>query len=358
MMLGQGAWMKRLVPLAIATIMYCVSMAPVVARAQTTAEAQSALDARHYADAARIAQALIEQGSRTGPELAPLYRVLGLAAAYQNDEETARVAFTRWLALEPEGRLERTLPDEVRSPFMEARGFWSSTTGRFGATADLAEGQEGLTVRVTDPSSMAARVRARVRLQGGVWTDTVRAPSEVFAVATPGLAAARALDYSITFIDEHGNRIWQDGTDAAPRHLALPTSGVTVASSTDAHPASHADATGFHAGAVVAAVLAVGATVGAAIAHGERERLASIYNGDGASCTGSGATRGEICAPQRVAIAGDETTAIILYSVGGAAAIAAVVLLAVAPTAPTTEHASLACGAGPGIVGFSCGGTF
>lgn len=347
--------------LVLAIVAFVAPAGPAAAQrgGQSAEDAIAALESRHYTEAGRIAQTLIEQGTRTGPELAPLYRVLGLAAAYTNDDEAARVAFTQWLALEPEGRLERTLPDEIRSPFMEARGFWSASTVRLGATGELAENLTGILVRVTDPSSMAARVRVRVRLPGGAWADAVRPPAAELVVATPGLGTVRSLDYSLTFLDEHGNRIWQDGTDAAPRHLEVP-SAVAVSDGVPVVPtAQPSDATGFHIGAVIAAVVAVGAVVGAAIAHSERERLAGLYNGDGSGCTGNGALRQDVCAPQRSGITGGETAAIVLYSVAGAAAVTAAVLLAIAPSSSSSESdVALRCGPGPGLIGLTCGGSF
>jgi hypothetical protein len=330
------------------------------AHAQTLADAESALTAGDAAQAMSIARALIDEGIRVGAELAPLYRVLGLAAGAAGQEDAAREAFTRWLALDPEGHLDRTLSDDVRSPFLEARGFWANQPTRLGATATLRDGGGGIEVALVDPASMVARLRVRLRTAGGAWSDVVRPPAALVTIDVAGLPPGGGLDYVITFLDESGNRIWTRGSDDAPLHLG--DTGPAIADVADPGPApvheAPADATGFHVGAVVAAVIAVGAIVGAAVLHADRERLAGIYNGDGTGCTGTGTTRGDLCGPQRSAISSDEVGAITLYAVGGAAAITAIVLAAIAPSGASDAHAAFACGAGPGTMGLSCGGTF
>jgi hypothetical protein len=349
-----------------ATLLLALALAPSAVLAQHTLDdATHQLESGHAARARQIATTLIEEGTRTGSDLAPLYRVLGIAAATAGDEDAAREAFTRWLALEPEGRLDRSASDDVRSPFMEARGFWSSTPARLGATATLRDDLSGIDVHVVDPASLAARVRARVRLTGGAWADVVRAPSETIAIDVAGLSSARALDYTITFLDESGNRIWQDGTDTAPLHLEAPQATIATASTTPTplessapqptHPT--ADATPFHIAAVVLGVVAVGGIAAGAAFHADREHNAGLYNGDGSGCTGAGTTRAEVCGPQRTTVGNDEIAAGVLYGVGGAAAITAVVLAVVAPSGGHDDHA-FACGAGPGTVGISCGGRF
>ena len=330
--------------------------------AQSLEEAQHQLDIGHAAAAAEMATALVDQGTRVGTDLAPLYRVLGLASATAGNEDAAREAFTRWLALDPEGRLDRSLPDEVRSPFLEARGFWASSGQRLGAQATLRADASGLDVSITDPASMVARVRVRVRPAGGAWSDVMRSPAPSLAIDVPGLSAARALDYSITFLDVSGNRIWHDGSDDAPLHAGeaahTTTTVETTTTTTPGTPESAADPTGFVVGAVIAGVIAAGAVITAAIFHADRERLAGIYNGDGSGCTGSGTTRGDVCAPQRSAISTDEVVAGVLYGVAGAAAITAIVLALMAPSSPSADHAAVSCGAGPGQFGLACGGSF
>ena len=350
--------MKR--SLALCALLLCFA-SPV--SAQTASDAESQLAAGHAAQAVTTARSLIDEGTRVGADLAPLYRVLGLAAATAGDGDAAREAFTRWLALEPDGHLDRSLPDEVRSPFLEARGFWASSPQRLAATVALRENGTGIDLSVVDPASMVARVRAHVRVAGGAWSDVVRAPAASLSIDVAGLHAGVALDYVITFLDESGNRIWHEGTDDAPLHLGEQTHGgdvstVTPPSDTAPPVVATADATGFHVGVVIASVIAVGAIVGAAMFHADRERLAGVYNGDGTGCTGTGSTRGEVCGPQHSAINTDQIAAGVLYGVGGAAAVVAIVLAVVAPSGSSTSQASFSCGAGPGTIGLSCGGTF
>lgn len=330
--------------------------------AQSISDAERALTSRNYARATSITETLLEEGTREGAELAPLYRILGLARLGSGDEEGARTALTRWLAFEPTGRVEGA-SDEVRSVLMEARGVWAATASRLGATAELSPEGAGLLVRVTDPASMAERVRVRVRVDGGAWVSTVVPPTPEIEVSVAGLSGATTLDYSLAFIDEYGNRVWLSGSDEAPLHLVLPERAVatvaTGSSETVARPStSPTDPTAFYiAGGAFLATAVAGAVIGA-VSHAERERLAGIYNGDGSTCTGSGDTRGARCGPELSAVGANEAVAIVAYTVGGAALIGGLSLLLVAPTGPSTPDTAFSCGPGPGLVGLACGGSF
>lgn len=328
-----------------------------VGRAQDLAAAEAALERGRAAEAQRIAQALLEEGTRAGAELGPLYRVLGVAAASAGDEEVARRALTCWLAIVPDGRIEGAT-DEVRSVLMEARGTWAVATAAFGATAELADDLSGLVVHVSDPGSMAARVRARVRLPGGAWSASVAAPAPELTFAVAGLSAAHELDYSLAFIDEYGNRVWLAGSDEAPLHLAAPAPVAVVdrRGPTSPPPAATADATPFHAVGVVGLTLGAGTLVGAAIAHAERERVAGVYNGDGSGCTGSGATRGELCGLERDQVLTMESVAIALYVTGTVLVGVGAGLIAAAPSAAASPERSVACA--PAGLGVACVGTF
>src|SRR5436190_1310919 len=67
--------------------------------------------------------------------------------------------------------------DDLRSPYLEARGFWSSQAAPLEATASLTDDLAGLIVVVSDPAQMAARVRLRVRLLGDAsFSEVVRPP--------------------------------------------------------------------------------------------------------------------------------------------------------------------------------------
>jgi hypothetical protein len=345
---------------AVITAFALLTAAPAAAQdASDLADAERALRNRRWQEAERIAEGLLEEGTRVGAELGPVYRVLGLARAERGDEDGAREALTRWLGVEPAGRLEGA-SDAVRSLWMEARGTWASSPLPLGATASLDEALAGLVVEVHDPVPMAARLRTRFRLPGGEWVSNVVPPAEAVRVAVPGLSGARRVEYSLALLDEFGNRVWLEGSDEAPLVLEAPALAVVPAPALPVPDAPRevpaADPVPFYA--VGAALLAAGAgaLVGAAVSHAERERLAGLYNGDGSGCTGSGATRGTLCGPERSALGTNEGAAIALYVLGGAAAVGGAALFLLVPG--STEEAAVACGPGPGDVGLGCGGRF
>ena len=109
-------------------------------------------------------------------------------------------------------------------------------------------------------------------------------------------------------------------------------------------------------GGAVSLALGAGALAWAVVAHVERESLAQQWNrGD---CSGSGDTRASVCASERSDISRYETTAAVLYGVGGAALVTGLVLIAMAPRratrADTSAASGIACTEGPGQLGLAC----
>jgi len=343
------------VALAALTIVFAW---PSAMAAQDLLAAERALARGRNDEAIRIVEALLEEGTREGDALAPLYRVLGLARVANGDEEEARTALARWVGLDPTARVD-DVNEDARSLFMEARGVWAGTSLPLGARAELAEDLSGIVVRVTDPANMAARVRTRFRVAGGSWVSSVVPPAPVIEVPVPGLAGARRVEYHLAFIDEYGNRVWLDGSDEAPRVLERAVEVAVVEGGVAAvEPSPAPDTTPFIVAGSVLLATAVGLAIGGGFAHAERERSAGLYNGDGSGCTGTGTTRGTLCGPESTAVSANETAASILYSVGGAALLGGIAAFALMPASSREPggDASFACA--PGLLAVTCGGTF
>ena len=310
-------------------------------------------------EAARVeATELLESGVNTPDQLAAVHRVLAEAAGRLGDDPAAVRSFTIALALDPTLRVERSASAEVRSPYMEAAGFWSSHATRLSVEVEAGDA-DALLVRAIDPATLAARVRIRARLPGGTFVELVRPTSEPVEVRLEGLALVREAQYSVALIDEFGNRLFQRGSDQAPEILRLeaPAPPPVVAAPPMGPQPTPADPLPFYVAAGIAGALGLAGIVGGAIMHVERESLAGRWNaGD---CDGAGLTRGEVCSSERTAIGNAETIAGVLYGVGGAALAAAAVTALLAPsnTSPA-ESATARCTPGPGEVGLSCGVSF
>lgn len=336
-------------------------------RAQLPAEA--ALAASDWPLAVERAEAALAAGGLPVAQWTQLQRVLGIARARLGEGEQARRAFICALALEPGLRLSSGEVVEVRSPFMEARGFWSEQPDRLSATATLSEDQLALIVSLVDPAALTARVLVRVRAVGqSQFVEFSFAPSSSFLVPLDALKPTRGVEFSLALIDENANRLWALGSDAQPeRQLREPAGGVSAPAAprtaTEVQRApSPRSPLPFYIGASAALVVAAGATTVAAVSHAERERLARHWNR--AECDGEGATRGDVCAREHKLIMRYQRLAWGLYAAGAAGILAGVVTLVAAPTRTRRDRAAapkaraLRCGPGPGALGLECGATF
>ena len=210
---------------------------------------------------------------------------------------------------------------------------------------------------------MGARFRLRARDASGRWRESVLSTTQVIEIPLEELAGAAGepIAYSVTMLDEHGNRIFRRGSDGSPELLAVPRSEAVEVRAAVLAPErgvpETSDATAIHVTSGGLAVGALGSLVGAALLHAERERLASEWNDD-ARCLVDARTRQETCAGIDASRAAHEGGAIALYVTGGALGVAALVLLAIAPGSAERARAELRCGAGPGELGLACGARF
>jgi hypothetical protein len=103
----------------------------------------------------------LEAGHHDRPTLAHIYRLLGVAHSALNSPELARQYFMKLLAIDRDVALEHVLSPRLRTPYMEARGFWDVTSARLDLELALRATPRELEITITDPLSMGARVRRR-----------------------------------------------------------------------------------------------------------------------------------------------------------------------------------------------------
>jgi len=345
------------------------------ARAEEPSTGEAELARGGYAEARKLALEGIRSGSHAAADLVKPYRVLALASGHLDDADTATRAFTTLLALDPAYRLPAGLPAEVRSPYMNARGFWSDHVVRLSADAALQDDGSSLSIRVSDPAGVSARVRVRVRVTGhDRFVESVQPPSASLTIPVEGLAVAGGADYVLALLDEHGNRVWQAGSDALPLHLSVPAKSPAPPSAVSLSPGpARAEREApfapegrgrrpyYVAGAVLLTV-AAGAVAGGAVAHARREQLAAQWNrGD---CQGTGTTRGMICDSENKGIQNMTHLAKALYGGGALALLSGAALFLFAPDGSDEgleargRPTAWRCGRGRFVVGMECSRDF
>jgi len=314
-----------------------------LAEAQSLPSAEAALSRGAYAQSRQLASQAIHSGTRVGTELVEPYRVLALSCGYLDDADAATRAFTLLLALDPSYRLPDGLPAEVRSPYMNARGFWSVHVERLSAQVAFdPDDANALLIALRDPAALTARVRVRARVAGTErFVESVRPPEATLTMPVDRLAVAGEVEYTVALLDEHGNRIWQLGSDASPLRLSRPTTaevaGPSVAVSAVrgpragdilVQPEGRRRRPYVISGSTLLA-LGAGAAVAGGLAHLRREQLAARWNRG--ECDGQGTTRGAICASENQGIQDMTRLATVLYGSGAAAALAGLTVLLFAP---------------------------
>lgn len=354
---------KRRHSRALTTLLVLSLCVPCVAHADEGAEAL--LRRKEFVLARDQALAELATGERDAAELIPLYRVLAIASGSIAEQgEEARQAFVWLLALDPEFRLGAEWPVEVRSPYMEARGDVSAHPSVLSASGRLAADECALLVAMMDPFALAARLRLRVRNRGeSQYVETVRVPEPEVAFSLPENPEHLGLEYTLSLLDEHGNRIWQQGSDEAPNVLpyASTTLPVVQAERESVEPLANRSgpSRGYYVGAAAALIATGAATVVGGIKHAERQRLADSWND--ADCSGSGATRAEQCGQEREQIDQAQRAAGIAYGVAGVSLVTSALLFIAAASRHTNEDVRSAsvgdrmrCASGPGKWGLSC----
>jgi hypothetical protein len=348
-------------------LVVCESWLSVPARAQAPAE--RALSRGDFAKARELAEAALQAGAVKPAQWTSLQHTLGVASAHLGEAEQARRAFVCALALDPDLRLPADESVDVRSPFMEARGFWSQHAQRLAASASLSEDRQALVVSLVDPAALVARVLVQARGVGqSRFVEFALPTASSMLLSLEQLPTQAGVEFTLALIDENANRLWQLGSEDAPLSSGRahsqpePTGEPQPAAPPLPPPAAPAarSARGYYAGAAVSLLVSAGAFVVAGMSHRERERLAARWNS--ADCDGEGDTRGEVCKRERDQLEHQQRLAIGFYALGGVGLAVGIASLLLAPRRARSDSAgalrALRCQSGPGLVGVECGGKF
>ena len=178
-------------------------------------EAEAAYGEIDFDRALEEANAALEEGGYGPRDLARIYELIGMAAAASDDEERSRDAYIRLLALRPDAEVDTNLAPRMRSPFMEAKGYWASRTDVLGVEARFVAARHLLRVELVDPLGMATDIIVRFRAAGTIEYEENN--SVASASTTIPLPEVPQVHYVVEVLDEHGNRIAVLGSDDEPR---------------------------------------------------------------------------------------------------------------------------------------------
>ncbi|HVU00413.1 MAG TPA: hypothetical protein VHE30_01630 [Polyangiaceae bacterium] len=325
--------------------------------ARGLADAERAYQGVDFDAAYAKASAALSAGGGTREQVARLAVLLGTSAAALGKEDEARKAFLIALAIAPEEKLDQTLSPKIRSPYLEAQGFFRSRTDRL--TLDVHPSREGdrISVRVVDPATLLSRLVLHVKPEGESTYRELPAPADATArFRVPDDARDRGFSYFVTGLDAHDNVLVSVGSEDDPvriRRESAPTKpGPRL------HPTTPVvDSGRSYVLPVTFAVLGVGAAATGAVFHVKREQAAATWNGTG--CERPGATRIAQCGMVDDARRKDETAAIVSYAAAGAllgASLVTLVAFGPANREAAPESARASCGVTGSAV--LCSGSF
>lgn len=163
------------------------------------------------------AQRALEEGEHDLRQLVRIYELIGVAAAALDQDEESRDAYLRMLALAPDAQVDRNLSPQMRSPFLEARGYWAAHSERLEATATFVRAQGAIRVELSDPLDMARSVVVHARVgDEGEFSEVSEDAARTTVAPIPGADRASRVDYYVTVLDEYGNHIIELGSATEP----------------------------------------------------------------------------------------------------------------------------------------------
>lgn len=190
------------------------------ASAQTTLDrAENAYSEIDFPRVIELANQALQEGGHSPTEVARIYELIGLSNAAEREEDPAREAYVKMLALRPDAEVDTNLAPRLRGPFLEARGFWASRSTGFALEARVVRARGAIRVELSDPLGMASEIRVLSRDHAAMepMTETTVPAAPEALVEVAALPDAPQIDYAVQVLDEHGNRLAEIGTEDQPR---------------------------------------------------------------------------------------------------------------------------------------------
>jgi hypothetical protein len=206
--------------LALAASLLCFVAAEASAQSgpESLAEAETAYSDVDFERARASASEAIALGGLSPTELVRAYQLVGVSSSALGDPVSARAAFVQMVSIDPDARLDDTVPPRLRAPFLEARGQVSGRTGRLSAEVQLARAYGALRIALTDPFELVATVRIHARVEGQVeFTTSEFDPEPEIMARHSGASSADRMEYWLEALDQNGNQLLLVGTEYEPR---------------------------------------------------------------------------------------------------------------------------------------------
>lgn len=323
--------------------------------------AETAYQAVDFEKTYEAATAALKAGGHGPKEVTRLYFLIGVSGSSLRKNEEAKQAFLRMLALDPNVKAEQSLSPTLREPLLEAKGLFSGD--ELSAKAVLNQGRGLLVLKLSDPVAMVKKVRLLARVDPKqAFQSLDKQPSREIGVQIPGLDKSGYVEFALVLLDEHGNTLFSEGTELAPKALGeLKVAGVggttIVTKEAPVSPLPYYITAG-----VLGGLGLVGGGLGV-LSYLNREDKVKEWNGPNCSVALKG-TRQEQCGAVDDDRKSAETQMLVFSGVGAAFLVGGAVTLALTPglfsgkPLPTKVEVGFRCGGGPGEFGIACGGRF
>jgi hypothetical protein len=332
--------MNRVAAHGLCALLSCLTLAPgASAQARSRAsEAEKAYAEVDYERTRALASAAIRGGGNDRATSSELYLLWAIAAAALDQPDEARLAFTHALATNPELKLERNLSPKIRAPYLEARGAMAGAGGKLPLELTAARKGRELELGLRDGLHVAASLVFSGRA-GATGNFTRRRFGTALSQRVP-LPTGSELQYFAQVLDEHGNVLFELGSENEPRRMLQVSSERRAAASAplgqDRNPLP------YYVTAGALATLGVAAGSAATVMYLRREEAARDWNGP--ACEQPGMTRAQQCDDVDQRRQQAERLSIAFAASGGALLVGSVVTLLLAPS-PSRPNVTLEAGA-------------
>ena len=216
--------------LTLALCMLCATSASAQDGKQLLKDAEDAYLNVDFEESRKLSLSALEYGGNSVKQLVRIYELIGIAAAAEGDEEASRDAYIKMLALSPDAEVDESIAPQLRSPFMEAKGYWSSKSEGLSVRTRYVGNQNKLRATLTDPLGMGSELVLHFRPEGdgSEYTEARVASDEDKLMFEVGEGP---VEYYLELVDEYDNSLYSVGTEFEPEvagNKAAETGGLDL----------------------------------------------------------------------------------------------------------------------------------
>jgi len=334
---------------------------------ESLSAAETAFEQVDYLATYQTCSKALERGHANPRQTLRLHVLCGISAAALDKADESRSHFKVALALQSELRMDRELSPKIRSPYLEAQGYWSRFDERLSVKSFGRDSSSQLTLTLGDPAQLASKVRISSRVLGRTQFqsfDLEPGPRLKFQLAQE--QSAQGFEYYVAVLDAHENVLLEHGNEAEPIEVLPLSRGRSKnwertqqkTKTTLVEPV-----TGRSPWLPMALMGAGLASAGVGVYFNVlRENAAHKWNGEG--CEQPGLARIEQCSAVNSNRVHAERATIGFYAAGGVLLTTGITVLAIQGSVKTDSQASgaastsFACSAALPFAALACRGQF